>query len=523
MTINKNQNRNAGLPAFFVLRKTTRAAKGGMQGGAQRTRTGAAGRRKGDILAYTKTHGFWARTCAVATLLAVLLCAVLGAATTGYAVDTATWVRISEAYARLHEDAEATLTANAAEGATLVWQMKESAEADYTDIAFAGGNTLTLSSSMGDLSGAFVRVKATLSTGDVQVSAPVPVEVAAHSLKRTQAKAPTCEGEGNVEYWTCSLCDKHFTDAAATSAAEPEALRIAAAGHTFEYVPEKPATTEADGCPGYWECQTCHRKYKDKPAKDEFAPEELFISRLGHSYVIQVTKPTCTQGGFTTYSCDHCSDTYTGSETDSLGHDLEEITGDEPTETESGITRHWVCRRCGELFTDSNGENPTTADQVIRPATGHTYTDDVHAPDCTNPGYTIRTCSVCNHAEKADEKDPLGHDWKTVPAVDATCTQDGNIEYEQCTRCDAIKGNPDVVIKATGHSYVDTVVDPTCTEGGYTEHVCSKCDDSYTDSETLPNGHTLVKVDRIEPTTTAPGNITYYRCSVCGKLFADEE
>lgn len=25
------------------------------------------------------------------------------------------------------------------------------------------------------------------------------------------------------------------------------------------------------------------------------------------------------------------------------------------------------------------------------------------------------------------------------------------------------------------HTYVDKVVEPTCTEGGYTEHTCSKC------------------------------------------------
>ena len=40
-----------------------------------------------------------------------------------------------------------------------------------------------------------------------------------------------------------------------------------------------------------------------------------------------------------------------------------------------------------------------------------------------------------------------------------------------------------------GHSYGTTVKDPTCTEGGYTTHVCEKCGHSYQDGETAALGH----------------------------------
>ena len=37
--------------------------------------------------------------------------------------------------------------------------------------------------------------------------------------------------------------------------------------------------------------------------------------------------------------------------------------------------------------------------------------------------------------------------------------------------------------------YEDTVIEPTCTEGGYTIHTCVKCGGSYRDSFTDPLGH----------------------------------
>ena len=50
-----------------------------------------------------------------------------------------------------------------------------------------------------------------------------------------------------------------------------------------------------------------------------------------HSYTAVVTEPTCTEGGYTTYTCE-CGDSYVDDYTDALGHDF--VDG--------------VCTRCGE-------------------------------------------------------------------------------------------------------------------------------------------------------------------------------
>ena len=39
------------------------------------------------------------------------------------------------------------------------------------------------------------------------------------------------------------------------------------------------------------------------------------------------------------------------------------------------------------------------------------------------------------------------------------------------------------------HTYNVTVVSPTCTTYGYTEHTCTSCGNTYQDTETLPTGH----------------------------------
>ncbi|MDE7087273.1 MAG: hypothetical protein K2O67_03670, partial [Clostridia bacterium] len=44
-------------------------------------------------------------------------------------------------------------------------------------------------------------------------------------------------------------------------------------------------------------------------------------------------------------------------------------------------------------------------------------------------------------------------------------------------------------INAPGHSYTAVVTAPTCENGGYTTHTCSKCGDEYQDGEKSANGH----------------------------------
>lgn len=65
------------------------------------------------------------------------------------------------------------------------------------------------------------------------------------------------------------------------------------------------------------------------------------------------------------------------------------------------------------------------------------------------------------------------------------------------------------------HSYVATVIEPTCTDSGYTEYVCSECGERYAEDYVEPLGHlwegTVIK----EPTQDEWGVICYC-CVRCG-------
>lgn len=55
-----------------------------------------------------------------------------------------------------------------------------------------------------------------------------------HTLTETEATPATCTEPGNVEYWTCDACGKHFKDENGTEEIEESEWIIPAAGHSYE-------------------------------------------------------------------------------------------------------------------------------------------------------------------------------------------------------------------------------------------------------------------------------------------------
>ena len=73
--------------------------------------------------------------------------------------------------------------------------------------------------------------------------------------------------------------------------------------------------------------------------------------------------------------------------------------------------------------------------------------------------------------------------------------------------------------KECKHEYVDNVVDPTCTEEGYTEHTCTKCQNTYRDANTASTGHNYVG-EIIAPTCSSEGYTKHF-CSNCSDSYND--
>ena len=178
-----------------------------------------------------------------------------------------------------------------------------------------------------------------------------------------------------------------------------------------------------------------------------------------HEYETQVTTPTCTEDGYTTYTCKSCGDTY------------------------------------------KDDEVPAA----------HDYEKTIHEPTCSAAGYTEYACKVCKHTYQDNEVEALAHQYEHV-TVDPTCANMGYTEHT-CKVCgDNYKDNETPTVD---HTYTDTVVEPTCTSRGYTTHTCEYCKTSYKDAEKDPLGHSLVLESASKYPTVSKNGIYNAGCTRC--------
>jgi len=245
---------------------------------------------------------------------------------------------------------------------------------------------------------------------------------------------------------------------------------------------------------------------------------EIYLLDREHDYSSAVTEPTCTEQGYTTYTCTICGESYVDDYVPALGHS--EVTDEAvaPTCTETGLTEGKHCSVCGTVIVK----------QEVVPALGHTeVTDKAVAPTCTETGLTEgKHCSVCGTVTVKQEVVPaLGHTEVTDEAVAPTCTETGLTEGKHCSVCGEILVKQEIV-PALGHTEVtDKAVAPTCTETGLTEGKhCSVCGTVTVKQEVVPAlGHTEVTDKAVAPTCTETGLTEGKHCSVCGEILVKQE
>ena len=139
------------------------------------------------------------------------------------------------------------------------------------------------------------------------------------------------------------------------------------------------------------------------------------------------------------------------------------------------------------------------------------------AASCTAGGSTTYTATFKNSAfakqTKTTTTSALGHNYITT-VVKPTCTAKGYTEHK-CTRCgDIYKDN---YKNELGHSYTTTVVKPTCTAKGYTLHKCTRCSYSYQSDYIDPVEHSWSEWKVTKPATESTKGTKERTCSVCKK------
>lgn len=233
-----------------------------------------------------------------------------------------------------------------------------------------------------------------------------------------------------------------------------------------------------------------------------------------HDYQAVVTPPTCTEGGYTTYTCKNCTDSYTADYTNPTDHAWGEWT----------VTTPEVPAECGKagttaIETSVCANDPThiqTRGGETIPALQHNYVGVVTEPTCTEGGYTTYTCSYCQDSYTGDYTQAKGHTW-VAKSVDwdslNTTTGAVDVNYE-CSN-DATHTKTETVQTTSQVIQQQTEDDAEITRFSYSEGSFSDSKDVQTKA---PAGHTThvytvpVSLAWVGDTTTAKAT---FKCSKC--------
>ncbi len=224
-----------------------------------------------------------------------------------------------------------------------------------------------------------------------------------------------------------------------------------------------------------------------------------------HDYTKAVTNPTCTEQGYTTYTC-ACGDKYIANFVNASGHDMARINKKNQTCTANGNIEYYNCSVCNKKYNDNIGTTELFNEDIIILAS-HGETEIRNAKPATEEekGYTGDThCKVCEEklsiGQEIDKLDHT-HSMQKVDRVNETCNTNGNIEYYSCTKCNknyndnvgtTELSNGDIVITARHLLSQHNAKAPTCEDIGWSAYeTCSRCDYStYAELEKLEHEFT---------------------------------
>ena len=320
-----------------------------------------------------------------------------------------------------------------------------------------------------------------------------------HTLTKHDAVDATCTAPGNVEYWHCSVCGKNFSDSAGTG--ELTEITSPALNHNWGAW-----TSNGNGT----HTRTCQRD-----------------SRHTETENCSGGSATCTNAAI----CASCGGSY-GKE---LGHDWGEWknTGNAQQHTRTcqrdqshtetaahtpgtpaNCTTPQTCTACGYEITPANNNHDWNAwDSNGNGTHTHTCKNDSSHTETTNCSGGSATCearAVCDVCHMVyGELAP--HTLTHTPAVDATCTTPGNVEYWHCSVCgknfsdSAGKGElTEITSPALNHNW------GAWEKGSETQHQ-RICQNDGSHKET--GDHTLGTA----ATCKAPAN-----CSICGQSYGEK-
>lgn len=244
-------------------------------------------------------------------------------------------------------------------------------------------------------------------------------------------------------------------------------------------------------------CEECkYEEFREIP--------ELHEHQYSNEFTID-KEATCTEDGLKSKHCtvDNCSSSIEETSISKLNHNYSVVTYEWSTDY-SKVTAFTKC------INDESHILKETVDTVY---------SVIKTPTCKEEGIGIYSTKAFTNEIFSEQTyevtiSKVNHSLEKHNAKEATCIEIGWNEYVTCTNCDYTTYEEIAILE---HMYEDVVVEPTCTDKGYTKHICSRCHDEYTDNYIEKTNHTESDwiVDK-EPTTESVGQ-KHTECVVCGE------
>ncbi len=186
------------------------------------------------------------------------------------------------------------------------------------------------------------------------------VDALGHNYSTSGKVEPTCTEKG-YDTHTCSRCGDIYKD-----------NYVDALGHTVVIDPAVAPDCTHTGLTEGSHCSVCNTVLKAQET----------VPATGHSYDKAVTEPTCTENGYTTYTCSVCGDTYVADYVDALGHSYSEAefvwTEDSGAEYGRSVTATKTCAHCSDKLIAEVTITKTSYKELIASAM---FTDGSTASD----------------------------------------------------------------------------------------------------------------------------------------------
>ena len=391
------------------------------------------------------------------------------------------------------------------------------------------------------------------------------------NLQHVEAVAPTCNSEGNIEYWFCPDCEQFWQDEALTQLTNSKNVILGVTEHNIIHFDAVDPGCHYIGNIEYWFCSICEGYWQNEALTELTNSHNVILPAVGGDVAhIEAVDAGCHYNGnieyWVCYECeqfwqDEALTQITNSKNvilPALGSEnLQHIEAVAPTCNSEGNIEYWFCPDCEQYWQDAALTQLTNSHNVILGVTDHNvihfdavapachYNGNIEywfCPDCEGYWQDVALTQLTNSHNVI--LPAIGGDVAHIEAVEPGCHYIGNIEYWVCYECEQfwqdealtqITNSKNVILPALGSENLQHIeaVAPTCNSEGNIEYwFCPDCEQYWQDAALTqltnsknvviaPVDHTIVHFDAVEAGCHYNGNIEYWFCSVCEMFWQD--